>query len=94
MKSGLEDRNNEAAGMWTQTSLASLNEVRPGRPEQCRIEDIYVGMVNEVSMKSGLEDRNNDEIARAVRHSMVGLNEVRPGRPEQFFAVYTVLIMN
>ena len=36
MKSGLEDRNNILVDERTATFLSGLNEVRPGRPEQCR----------------------------------------------------------
>ena len=35
MKSGLEGRNNLAQGVWRLGPVACLNEVRPGRPEQC-----------------------------------------------------------
>ena len=36
MKSGLEDRNNEGcARSWNPDRGTCLNEVRPGRPEQC-----------------------------------------------------------
>ena len=34
MKSGLEDRNNAFEGPALRNRLLSLNEVRPGRPEQ------------------------------------------------------------
>ena len=34
MKSGLEDRNNTDLLMPASKALLSLNEVRPGRPEQ------------------------------------------------------------
>ena len=62
----------------------SLNEVRPGRPEQWqqsteRCRSPYL----EVSMKSGLEDRNNQEIPVLLQAQPQCLNEVRPGRPEQ-----------
>ena len=36
MKSGLEDRNNLSAGGVPRHGRRGLNEVRPGRPEQCR----------------------------------------------------------
>ena len=35
MKSGLEDRNNQWIGRNPVWSHIRLNEVRPGRPEQC-----------------------------------------------------------
>ena len=58
MKSGLEDRNNTSSTTTSGLCWRSLNEVRPGRPEQ------YAHSVPDrpqrvVSMKSGLEDRNN-----------------------------------
>ena len=60
MKSGLEDRNNSSTGASSFTCAVSLNEVRPGRPEQCEpVQDL--GERFKVSMKSGLEDRNNSE---------------------------------
>ena len=39
--------------------LLCLNEVRPGRPEQCAPHASARGAMPVVSMKSGLEDRNN-----------------------------------
>ena len=35
MKSGLEDRNNPRTGVGQRRNPRRLNEVRPGRPEQC-----------------------------------------------------------
>ena len=58
MKSGLEGRNNVLWLMWVQRSQASLNEVRPRRPEQSIYIDGARPWTN-VSMKSGLEGRNN-----------------------------------
>ena len=59
MKSGLEDRNNVMARKIPGEFVPlSLNEVRPGRPEQWGGgADASANPV--VSMKSGLEDRNN-----------------------------------
>mgnify|MGYP000977752346 CR=1 FL=1 len=81
MKSGLEGRNNARVGRG-QIRDSGLNEVRPGRPEQCMVLDtsFYDGIV---SMKSGLEGRNNQLSGFGSEASGVGLNEVRPGRPEQ-----------
>ena len=39
--------------------VMSLNEVRPGRPEQFALVAVPAADAQEVSMKSGLEDRNN-----------------------------------
>ena len=58
MKSGLEDRNNPCCWAWPRNGWIRLNEVRPGRPEQCKTADGLVAAAT-VSMKSGLEDRNN-----------------------------------
>ena len=58
MKSGLEDRNNLHSSAFPQQPLSSLNEVRPGRPEQYALDRVLV-QLRHVSMKSGLEDRNN-----------------------------------
>ena len=58
MKSGLEDRNNLKNRANRNASLIRLNEVRPGRPEQCVApQNVLTNLI--VSMKSGLEDRNN-----------------------------------
>ena len=59
MKSGLEDRNNNAKGWYGKAGCYGLNEVRPGRPEQLAAEFPGRTTMIEVSMKSGLEDRNN-----------------------------------
>ena len=62
MKSGLEDRNNQDVVETTEEADArSLNEVRPGRPEQSVHPYAYEQLHVLVSMKSGLEDRNNRE---------------------------------
>ena len=37
MKSGLEDRNNIGSDSLNHYRSISLNEVRPGRPEQCNV---------------------------------------------------------
>ena len=81
MKSGLEDRNNNAV---------------EHHPDRDRIVSMKSGLEDRnngtyaalgwrhvlVSMKSGLEDRNNN--IKTVNHLFTrGLNEVRPGRPEQ-----------
>ena len=59
MKSGLEDRNNLVDSLLEGQHLCiGLNEVRPGRPEQCGALDAVLADLL-VSMKSGLEDRNN-----------------------------------
>ena len=58
MKSGLEGRNNLTAKRNTSRGSSSLNEVRPGRPEQCA-QNERIAVPFGVSMKSGLEDRNN-----------------------------------
>ena len=83
MKSGLEGRNN----LWAEPEgnhdhTVSMKSGLEGR-NNGRIEDIYVGMVNEVSMKSGLEGRNNSPIPILKPQKADCLNEVRPRRPEQ-----------
>ena len=83
MKSGLEDRNNPSRAAVAVGPTASLNEVRPGRPEQ---SPMYMWLCEQngiVSMKSGLEDRNNTSTGSLGSPLEVCLNEVRPGRPEQ-----------
>ena len=59
MKSGLEGRNNLPMRQ-TDGRGASLNEVRPRRPEQFCLDQRYCTSGEEVSMKSGLEGRNNE----------------------------------
>ena len=59
MKSGLEDRNNDPTGGCGCRVCVCLNEVRPGRPEQCGSWSCCPAANKSVSMKSGLEDRNN-----------------------------------
>ena len=69
MKSGLEGRNNDALFEVYATAEERLNEVRPGRPEQCDKSKIgrYTSK-QAVSMKSGLEGRNNHlHVVVAVR---------------------------
>ena len=83
MKSGLEDRNNMEAPCSKEGRMCSLNEVRPGRPEQCPRCTAGPSR-NSVSMKSGLEDRNNGLLLCPATRTSRGLNEVRPGRPEQY----------
>ena len=82
MKSGLEGRNNLPCTKSACKQRASLNEVRPRRPEQSEPSSRISGGVM-VSMKSGLEGRNNITwpAIRTSWHS--SLNEVRPRRPEQ-----------
>ena len=62
MKSGLEGRNNSVKFPPGSGGFSSLNEVRPGRPEQC--DEGFVIEVDGVfvSMKSGLEGRNNSDV--------------------------------
>ena len=62
MKSGLEGRNNLPMRQ-TDGRGASLNEVRPRRPEQFCLDQRYCTSGEEVSMKSGLEGRNNGWVA-------------------------------
>ena len=91
MKSGLEDRNNEGVRRARVTVRPSLNEVRPGRPEQF-YDWVDKGQVPAyVSMKSGLEDRNNGPGTGRKGVPPQGLNEVRPGRPEQSTEYLTVI---
>ena len=60
MKSGLEDRNNlQPDALRAYRCVKSLNEVRPGRPEQSVCAVGGGGRRGRVSMKSGLEGRNN-----------------------------------
>ena len=66
MKSGLEDRNNGVCRQLTPVPHSSLNEVRPGRPEQCTCCLRGLLLSRQVSMKSGLEDRNNLDAGLAV----------------------------
>ena len=86
MKSGLEGRNNQdlarvlaCEGDW------GLNEVRPGRPEQCIPLSVLPDTLTNVSMKSGLEGRNNITFTAELKKRHFRLNEVRPGRPEQLW---------
>ena len=65
MKSGLEDRNNFTLYRHKLSMIHGLNEVRPGRPEQCKCFIIFVRKFL-VSMKSGLEDRNNGSPQKAA----------------------------
>ena len=71
MKSGLEDRNNNAKGWYGKAGCYGLNEVRPGRPEQSRMAIAGINAKVQVSMKSGLEDRNN---LQTTRESLTGMN--------------------
>ena len=62
MKSGLEGRNNrESIRRQHAKNDWSLNEVRPGRPEQSEIPFRIHEIRQQVSMKSGLEGRNNPD---------------------------------
>ena len=66
MKSGLEGRNNTPqARTGPQSCHISLNEVRPGRPEQSVAQSIWTSD-QAVSMKSGLEGRNNIRDGKGV----------------------------
>ena len=82
MESGLEDRNNRLLCLSPQERQASLNGVRPRRPEQSEHES-KADAPQQVSMESGLEDRNNLETAELFIHRYKSLNGVRPRRPEQ-----------
>ena len=84
MKSDLEGRNNRTAPSATRWACTSLNEVRPRRPEQSRLDwEPCTGQ--EVSMKSGLEGRNNrrlDYLASAgagvsMKSGLEGRNNLR-----------------
>ena len=59
MESGLEDRNNLKTPNAKWSPTASLNGVRPRRPEQSVAGTSLGRTVYQVSMESGLEDRNN-----------------------------------
>ena len=59
MKSGLEGRNNPVPVLPVWEHELSLNEVRPGRPEQFTATSGTGLQVWQVSLKSGLEGRNN-----------------------------------
>ena len=59
MKSGLEGRNNARDMVEYGDPRASLNEVRPRRPEQYVGSHSAAAVKLAVSMKSGLEGRNN-----------------------------------
>ena len=58
MKSGLEGRNNPCIQIKNNSRFASLNEVRPRRPEQYTNSARNTLRGPNVSMKSGLEGRN------------------------------------
>ena len=77
MKSGLEDRNNSRRTTTATAKNRSLNEVRPGRPEQSRFADLEDAGNLRVSMKSGLEDRNNPAKARELE--LVGIVSMKSG---------------
>ena len=84
MKSGLEGRNNARDMVEYGDPRASLNEVRPRRPEQYVGSHSAAAVKLAVSMKSGLEGRNNPQGVSLTPRASDCLNEVRPRRPEQY----------
>ena len=83
MKSGLEDRNNPSTGTTTANTVPSLNEVRPGRPEQLEQVTRWLdgGPLRLNEVRPGRPEQSSE--ARCSTNCLGSLNEVRPGRPEQ-----------
>ena len=95
MKSGLEDRNNFPAYIRPTRWLLRLNEVRPGRPEQCGVSCTLAH--DETHGLNEVRPGRPEQCARRYPARPVVLpclNEVRPGRPEQFLSTLHTLRAN